>query len=599
MHDIPRSARRPRLLASFAATAFALAALNAQAKGVTDDDIVNDATITTQVVTHGLGTKGQRYSPLDQVNTDTVKNLVPVWSFSFGGEKQRGQQSQPLIHDGKMYVTASYSRIFALDATTGQKLWKYEHRLPDGIMPCCDVINRGAALYDDLVIFGTLDAQLVALNKDTGKVVWRQKIEDYKAGYSFTAAPQIVKGMVITGNSGGEFGIVGRVDARDAKTGKLIWSRPTVEGHMGHTYDAEGKPVDNGISGTTNATWPGDLWKTGGAAPWQAAYYDPDVNLIYIGTGNPSPWNSWLRPGDNLYSSSTLAIDPDTGKIVWHYQSTPHDGWDFDGVNEFISFEYNDPATGKLVKAGGKADRNGFFFVNDRTDGKLLNAFPFVNRIDWAKGIDLKTGRPIYDEEKRPGNPFVEGVGEDKKGKVVFNAPSFLGGKNQMPMAFSPKTGYFYVPANEWGMDIWNEPISYKRGAAYLGAGFTIKPLHEDFIGAMRAVDPVSGKIVWEVKNNAPLWGGVMTTGGDLVFYGTPEGYLKAIDARNGKELWQFQTGSGVIAPPVTWEQDGEQYVAVVSGWGGAVPLWGGDVAKRVNMLEQGGSVWVFKLHKS
>ncbi|PKO80856.1 MAG: PQQ-dependent dehydrogenase, methanol/ethanol family [Betaproteobacteria bacterium HGW-Betaproteobacteria-13] len=589
----------PRRLSVIAGALLVLGATQATAKEVTNDDIVNDATITTQVVTHGLGTKGQRYSPLTQVNTDTVKDLVPAWSFSFGGEKQRGQQSQPLIFDGKMYVTASYSRLFALDAKTGEKLWKYEARLPDGIMPCCDVINRGAAIYDNLVIFGTLDAKLVALDKDTGKVVWRETIEDYKAGYSFTAAPQIVKGMVITGNSGGEFGVVGRVDARDAKTGKLVWSRPTVEGHMGHKFDKDGKPVDNGISGKTNATWPGDLWKTGGAAPWQAAYYDPDTDLIYIGTGNPSPWNSWLRPGDNLYSSSTLAINPDTGKIVWHFQGTPHDGWDFDGVNEFISFEYSDPKTGKMVKAGGKADRNGFFLVNDRTNGKLINAFPFVSRIDWAKGYDLKTGRPMYNDDKRPGNPFTEAGGDGKKGEVVFAAPSFLGGKNQMPMAFSPKTGLFYVPANEWGMDIWNEPVSYKRGAAYLGAGFTIKPLYEDYIGSLRALDPVSGKIVWEVKNSAPLWGGVMTTAGNLVFYGTPEGYLKAINATTGEEVWQFQTGSGVIAPPVTWEENGEQYIAVVSGWGGAVPLWGGDVARRINTLEQGGSVWVFKLHKS
>ncbi|WP_332672559.1 methanol/ethanol family PQQ-dependent dehydrogenase [Aromatoleum sp.] len=592
--------KRARLQGALSVLALAVAGLgNVQAKDVTDADILNDETITTQVVTYGLGTKGQRFSPLTQINTSTVKDLVPVWSFSFGGEKQRGQQAQPIVHDGKLFVTASYSRIFALDVKTGAKLWKYEHRLPDGIMPCCDVINRGAAIYGDLVIFGTLDAQLIALNKDTGKVVWKEKIEDYKAGYSFTAAPQIVKGMVITGNSGGEFGIVGRVDARDAKTGKLVWTRPVVEGHMGYKYDKDGKQVENGISGTTNATWPGDLWKTGGAAPWLSAYYDADVNLIFIGTGNPAPWNSWLRPGDNLYSSSTVAINPDTGKIVWHYQTTPHDGWDYDGVNEFVAFDYKDPKNGKTIKAGGKADRNGFFFVNDRTNGKLLNAFPFVKRIDWAKGIDLKTGRPIYDDAKRPGNPFTEGGGDGKKGEVVLNAPSFLGGKNQMPMAYSPKTGYFYVPANEWAMDIWNEPVSYKRGAAYLGAGFTIKPLNEDYIGALRAVDPVSGKIVWEVKNNAPLWGGVLTTGGNLVFYGTPEGYLKAVDATTGAEIWQFQTGSGIIAPPITWDDNGEQYVAVVSGWGGAVPLWGGDVAKRVNFLEQGGSVWVFKLHKS
>ena len=568
----------------------------AQAKEVSDADILNDAKTTGDVVHFGLGQQGQRYSALEQVNVKTVKNLVPVWSFSFGGEKQRGQESQPLIHDGKMFVTASYSRLFALDAKTGKKLWKYEHRLPEGIMPCCDVVNRGAALYDNLVIFATLDAQIVALNKDTGKVVWKDKIEDYAAGYSATAAPLIVKGLVITGVSGGEFGVQGRMEARDAKTGKMVWVRPTVEGNMGYKW-VNGEKVENGISGTLNATWTGDLWKTGGAATWNGATYDPDTNLVFAGTGNPAPWNSHLRPGDNLYSSATVAIDPDTGKIVWHYQTTPHDGWDFDGVNEFVSFDYKDPKTGQIIKAGGKADRNGFFFVIDRTNGKLINAFPFVKDISWAKGFDLSTGRPIYVDENRPGDPTAGADG--KKGKTVVAAPSFLGGKNQQQIAYNPKTGLFYVPANEWAMDIWNEPVSYKRGAAYLGAGFTIKALHDDYIGALRAVDPVAGKIVWENKNFAPLWGGVLTTGGGLSFYGTPEGFLKALDAKTGKEVWSFQTGSGVVAPPVTWQENGEQYVAVVSGWGGAVPLWGGDVARRVNFLEQGGSVWVFKLHDS
>ncbi len=593
MRQRNRSTSAPLVLA-LAASAL-LGVGTAQAKGVTDADIANDAKTTGDVATFGLGQQGQRYSPLDKINTKTVKNLVPAWSLSFGGEKQRGQEGQPLVHDGKMFVTASYSRLFAMDAKTGKKLWKYEHRLPEGIMPCCDVINRGAALYGDLVIFGTLDAQLVALNRDTGKVAWKEKLDDYAAGYSYTAAPLIVKGLVITGVSGGEFGIVGRLDARDAKTGKLVWTRPTVEGHMGYKVDKDGAKAENGVTGTTNASWPGDLWKTGGAATWNGATYDPDTNLIFVGTGNPAPWNSHLRPGDNLYSSSTVAIDADTGKIAWHYQNTPHDGWDFDGVNEFVSFDYK--KDGKLVKAGGKADRNGFFYVNDRSNGKLLNAFPFVKKITWAKAIDLKTGRPIYDDENRPGNPAAAGDG--KKGKVVFSAPSFLGGKNQQQMAYSPQTGLFYVPANEWGMDIWNEPVAYKKGAAYLGAGFTIKALNEDHIGALRAVDPVSGKIVWERKNYAPLWGGALATGGGLVFYGTPEGYIKAVDAKSGEELWQFQTGTGIVSPPVTWEEGGEQFIAFVSGWGGAVPLWGGDVAKRVNFLEQGGSVWVFKLHKS
>jgi alcohol dehydrogenase (cytochrome c) len=552
---------------------------------VSDKDIIDDARTTGDVVSWGLGTQGQRYSPLSKINVGNVKHLVPTWTFSFGGEKQRGQESQPVIHNGKMFVTASYSRLFALDAKTGNKLWKYEHRLPDGIMPCCDVVNRGAALYDDLVIFATLDAQLVALNQDTGKVVWKQKIDDYSAGYSATAAPIIAKGLVLTGVSGGEFGVIGRVEARDARTGKLVWVRPTVEGHMGMKDGQE-----NGVSGTTNATWPGELWKTGGAATWLGGTYDPETNLAYFGTGNPSPWNSHLRPGDNLYSCSTVAIDVDTGKIAWHFQGTPNDGWDFDGVNEFVTFKGKD---GKLL--GGKADRNGFFYVLDAKSGKFQRGFPFVKKITWASGLDAN-GRPQFVDANRPGDPAKSADG--KKGASVFAAPSFLGGKNQMPMAYSPDTGYFYVPANEWGMEIWNEPVTYKKGAAYLGAGFTIKTIDDSYIGAMRAVDPATGKIVWEVRNNAPLWGGVLTTKGGLVFCGTPEGYLKAADAKTGKEVWSFQTGSGVVAPPVTWEQDGEQYIAVASGWGGAVPLWGGDVAKKVNFLEQGGSMWVFKLHK-
>ncbi len=549
---------------------------------VTDAMIAKDD--TNSVLSWGMGTQGQRYSSLDAVNTKTVKNLAPIWSMSFGGEKQRGQESQPLVYKGKMFVTASYSRIFAIDVKTGEKLWKYEHRLPEGIMPCCDVVNRGAALYDNLVIFGTLDAQLVALDQNTGKVVWKEKVDDYAAGYSMSAAPLIAEGLLLTGVSGGEFGVVGRVEARDPKTGKMVWSRPVVEGHMGYLNGKE-----NGISGTTNATWPGETWKTGGAATWLGGTYDAKTGLAYFGTGNPGPWNSHVRKGDNLYSASTVAIDVKTGKIVWHYQGTPNDSWDFDGVNEFITFDMD----GKRM--GGKADRNGYFYVIDATTGKLQNAFPFVNGVTWAKGIDLATGRPNFVPENRPGDPAAAG-GDGKKGTSVFASPGFLGGKNQMPMAYSPKNKMFYVPTNEWGMDIWNEPISYKKGGAFLGAGFTIRPLYEDHIGSLRAYDPKTGKMAWEVKNNAPLWGGVLTTGGDLVFWGTPEGYLKAADAKTGKVLWQFQTGSGIVAPPITWTQDGEQYVSVVSGWGGAVPLWGGEVAKKVNLLEQGGSVWTFKL---
>ncbi|MCA8881904.1 MAG: PQQ-dependent methanol/ethanol family dehydrogenase [Rhodobacteraceae bacterium] len=575
-----------------AAVAGLIATSCAQAQ-VTEDDIANDQTITTQVVTNGMGRNLQRYSPLTKLNKDNISKLVPVWAFSLGGEKQRGQESQPLVYDGVMYITGSYSRLYAIDIKTGDELWQYDARLPEGILPCCDVINRGAALYGDKVYFGTLDAKLVALDRKTGDVVWKSKIENYKEGYSYSAAPLVVDGKVIVGNSGGEFGVVGAVYAFDAETGDLIWKRPTIEGNMGILNGEEST-----MTGTLNASWPGDLWKTGGGATWLGGSYDADTNTLVFGAGNPSPWNSWLRgagekndgTGDNLYAASRIGIDPDTGEIKWHFQTTPREGWDFDGVNEVVPFVDKD---GK--KRFGTADRNGFFYVLNREDGSFVHATPFVSNITWAEGID-ENGRPIYNEDNRPGNPA--GAADGEKGDMVFSVPSFLGGKNWMPMAYNQKTGYFYVPSNEWGMDIWNEPISYKKGAAYLGAGFTIKPIFEDHIGSLKAIDPNTGDIKWEYKNEAPLWGGVMTTAGGLVFTGTPEGKFLALDAETGETLWSFQTGSGIVGQPITWEQDGEQWVAIISGWGGAVPLWGGEVAKKVNYLNQGGMVWAFHLPK-
>ena len=566
-----------------------LTLINVNAVGysqVSYNDILNDEKSVEDILTYGMGQKGQRFSPLTDVNKKTVKDLVSVWNFSFGGEKMRGQESQPIIKDGVMYVTASYSRIYAIDIATGDELWQYDARLPSGILPCCDVINRGAAIYDNLVIFGTLDAKLIALDRQTGKVVWNKKVANYKDGYSITAAPLIVKDLVITGVAGGEFGIVGKIEAYNPKNGKLVWTRPTVEGHMGYKNGKE-----NGITGgEAGKTWTGDLWKSGGAAPWLAATYDPDTNLIFFGTGNPAPWNSHLRPGDNLFSSSRLAINPDTGKIVWHYQTTPHDGWDYDGVNELISFDYK--KNGKTIKAAATADRNGFFYVLNRENGKFISASPFVSKISWAKKID-KDGRPVFNKNNRPGNP-----GNKAEGESVFSVPGFLGGKNWMPMSYSKKTKLFYVPSNEWGMEIWNKPVSFKKGAAYLGAGFTIKPIFDDHIGALKAIDPLTGKIKWSLKNKAPLWAGVLTTEGGLVFTGTPEGKFLALDDETGKILWSYNAGSGIVGSPVTWKQGKDQYIAILSGWGGAVPLWGGEVAKTVKHINQGGTVHVFKLHK-
>ncbi len=572
----------------------AIACAGAVQAGVTEEDLAKDAETAADVLTNGMGRGLQRFSPMETLNTKNVKNLLPAWAFSLGGEKQRGQESQPIIYDGMMYITGSYSRLYAIDIKTGKEVWQYDARLPEGILPCCDVVNRGAAIFGDNIFFGTLDARLVALNRKTGDVVWNKKIADYKEGYSYTAAPLIVNGLVVTGNSGGEFGVVGEVQARNAETGELVWTRPVIEGHMG-TF----KGKESTMTGTLNATWPGDMWKTGGGATWLGGSYDEDTKTLVFGAGNPSPWNSHLRgagkpvdgnKGDNLYAASRIGIDPENGEIKWHFQTTPREGWDFDGVNEVVPFVDKDGN-----KRFATADRNGFFYVLNREDGKFVSAHPFVKNISWAKGID-ETGRPIYNEDNRPGDAAAAADGA--KGQQVFAVPSFLGGKNWMPMAYSPKTGLFYVPSNEWGMDIWNEPISYKKGAAYLGAGFTIKPLFEDHIGSLKAIDPNTGEIKWEYKNGAPLWGGAMTTAGGLVFFGTPEGDFVALNNETGEELWKFQTGSGIVGQPVTWEQDGEQYVSVISGWGGAVPLWGGEVAKKVNYLNQGGTVWTFRLPK-
>ena len=573
------------LLASAMVAALAWQVPSAFAQGVTEQDLANDAKTPTSILTNGMGRAGQRFSPLEKINKGNVRNMVPAWSFSFGGEKQRGQETQPLIYDGVMYATGSYSRIYAINVKTGEKIWEYDARLPEGILPCCDVVNRGAAIYGDLVYFGTLDAKLLALDRKTGKVVWKADLGDFTAGYSFTAAPMIVHGKVITGVSGGEFGIVGRVDAWDAKTGDHVWSRPTIEGHMGML---NGK--DSTVTGKTNASWPGDMWKFGGGATWLGGQYDAETDTIFYGVGNPAPWNSHLRQGDNLYAASRIALNPDTGEIKWHYQTTPWEGWDYDGVNELVSFDKD----GKKLAAS--ADRNGFFYVLDRTNGHLVNATPFVEKITWAKSIDLKTGRPVYDDADRAGDPTQSADG--KKGKEIIAIPSFLGGKNWMPMSYSQKTGLFYVPSNEWSMDLHNEPVTYKKGAAYLGAGFTIHTIFDDHIGALKAIDPATGAIKWVYKNVAPLWGGTMATAGGLVFMGNPEGEFMALDDTTGKVLWKFQVGTGIVGQPVTWSQDGEQYVAVAVGWGGAVPLWGGDVAAKVKNFNQGGGVWVFKLFK-
>lgn len=605
-------------VACVAATSAARAAGDGT-KPVTWEDIVNDETTTGDVVHWGMGVRNHRYSSLDKINLDNIARMRPAWSFSFGDEKQRGQETQALVHDGVVYITASYSRAFALDAKTGKKLWTYSHRLPDDIRPCCDVVNRGGAIYGDKFFFGTLDAGMVALDRKTGKVVWSEKFEDHTAGYTMTGAPSIVKDqktgkvLLIHGSSGDEFGVVGRLYARDPDTGKEVWMRPLVEGHMGRL---EGK--DSTPTGDPKApSWPNakdgkkvEAWNQGGGAPWQTATFDVNTNTIVVGTGNPAPWNHHYRSGpngdwkpyDSLYTSGQAYVDPSTGEVVGFFAHTPNDAWDFSGNNPITLFDLE--KDGKTIRAGAHADRNGYFFVTDleklsarggkvhRQEGSAIGIYPFVPDISWSTGWDIASGRPKEVAGQRPLMP-KEG---EPKGPVIQVTPNFLGGTNWMPMSYNQDTKLFYIPSNDWMMDYWTENVTYKKGAAYLGQGFRIKRTKDSHVGALRALDPATGKIVWEHREPMPLWAGTLTTKGGWVLTGTSDGYVKAFDARNGKEIWKFQTGSGVVSQPVTWEMDGKQYIGLASGYGGAVPLWGGDMADQTKTITQGGSFWVFEV---
>lgn len=586
------------------------------------EDIKNDADTPRDVLMYGMGIHAQRWSPMDTINTENVARLEPKWAFSFGDEKQRGQETQAIVRNGMIYITGSYSRMWALDAETGKMIWEFKARLPDGIRPCCDVVNRGVAIYDGMVYLGLLDASIVGLDAKTGEVVWRKKFADHEAGYTLTAAPTIVKDqktgqmLLIHGNSGDEFGAVGKLYARNPKTGEVIWMRPMVEGHMGQLNGAASTPTGDPEApswpdGNYKDTGKTEAWSHGGGAPWQSATFHVETNTIIIGAGNPAPWNTWKRTGesgiptdyDSLYTSGQAYVDASTGEVIGFYQHTPNDAWDFSGNNELIIFPYTTD-DGETIQAVAHADRNGFFYVTDledlaeRDDDKineptaLLAAYPFVPGITWAEGIDPKTGKPIWVEGQRPTMP-KDGK---KSGPVIQVTPPFLGGKNWNPMAYSRDTGLFYIPSNDWYMDYWMTNITYKEGAAYLGAGFTIHPKFEDHVGALRALNPATGEVVWEHFEGKPLWAGVLATAGDLVFTGTSDGYIKAFDAKTGEELWKFQTGSGIVSMPITWEMNGKQYIGIASGYGGAVPLWGGDLATMTSEISQGGMYWVFEL---
>ncbi|MFL5277104.1 MAG: PQQ-dependent dehydrogenase, methanol/ethanol family, partial [Myxococcales bacterium] len=489
----------------------------------------------------------QRFSPLEQIKPSNVAGLVPTWTFSTGA--LRGHEGNPLVIGNVMYLHSAFpNTVYALDLTKpgAPMLWKHIPAQPSETIPvaCCDVVNRGLAYHPSGKLFIELLAgDLLALDAKTGKQLWRVKNADYKEGSTMTNAPIVIKDTIIAGISGGEFGVRGRVTAFDVNTGQEKWraysTGPDADVLIGPgfiTNYASHKGPDLGVT-----TWQGEQWKRGGGTTWGWYSYDPELNLFYYGTGNPGTWNPDQRPGDNKWSMTIFARNPETGQAKWAYQMTPHDEWDYDGVNEMVLADLN--VNGKQTKALVHFDRNGFGYTVDRTNGKVLVAQPFGPGVNWASKIDLATGVPVR-------NPKY---GTTAKENTTGICPAAIGYKDQQPSAFSPKTGLFYVPTNNICMDYEGVEVKYAVGQPYVGAIVRMFPGPGGNRGRFIAWDATKGKVVWEIKESLAAYGGALTTASGLVFYGTMEGWLKAVDGKTGKELWRFKTPSGIIGNPMTY----------------------------------------------
>ncbi len=508
-----------------------------------------------------------RYSKLKQVNASNVKKLQVAWMFSTG--VLRGHEGSPLVVGDTMYLHTPFpNNVFAIDLGTQKIKWKYAPKQDPAVIPqmCCDTVNRGLAYADGKVFLQQADSTLVALDAKSGNVVWTAVNGDPKVGAVNTNAPHIFKDKVITGISGGEWGVRGYISAYDIKTGKMVWRGYSVGPDSEMLIDAnstttwmDGKVQPVGADSSLK-TWKGDQWKIGGGTTWGWYSYDPDLNLMYYGSGNPSTWNPAQRPGDNKWSMSVWARDVDTGKVKWVYQMTPYDEWDFDGINEMILAEIN--VKGQPHKVLVHFDRNGFGYTLDRTNGALLVAEKYDPAVNWATNVDMKTGRPqVVSKYSTAQN------GPDVNTKGV--CPAALGSKDEQPAAFNPKTKLFYVPTNHVCMDYEPFAVEYVAGQPYVGATLSMyPPAGEKNMGNFIAWDASNGKIVWSKPEKFSVWSGALTTAGDVVFYGTLEGYLKAVDL-NGKELWKFKTPSGIIGNVFTYQYKGKQYVGVFSGIGG------------------------------
>ncbi|MGP4017743.1 PQQ-dependent dehydrogenase, methanol/ethanol family [Saccharopolyspora sp. 5N708] len=507
--------------------------------GVTYERLLNAKSESHNWLTYYGTYDGQRYSTLDQINTENVKRIGPAWMFQAGtsgmiaGASTYAFEAAPIVVDGVMFLSGWDGWLWALDAKTGQELWRYKHAVPYDVSLCCGNVNRGVAVAKGKVFMVTGNAHLLALDATNGKRVWDKTYGDVRAGESGTVAPLVVKNMVIVGSSGGEFGVRGHLDAFDVDSGEPVWRCYMVP-----------KPGEPG-----SETWPadGEAWARGGANCWVTSTFDPETNLLYVGTGNPAPdFDGAVREGDNLYTDSIVAVDADAGQIRWHYQCTPHDVWDYDSTMENILFEHD----GK--KLLGHFDKNGYFFVLDRTNGELQHITPFVDRIDW--GAITRDGKVT--PRRYP----------DKEGDPVHFYPGPAGAKEWTHAAYSPRTELFYVPVQDVGATATRRRRDFKESIPYWGAGVQVDA--DDMAGSISAFD-ANGEEKWRWRNEVPMCASVLATAGDLVFAGEPSGEFNALDARTGELLWQFQCGSGHHSSPITYSVDGKQYVAVPVGWGG------------------------------
>jgi quinohemoprotein ethanol dehydrogenase len=529
-------------------------------------------------LSHGRTYSEQRFSPLDQINAANVGELGLAWSYDL--ETERGVEATPLFVDGVLYTTSSWSIVHALDARTGNPLWSFDPKVEKAKAKhtCCDVVNRGVAVWGGQVFLGALDGRLIALDAKTGKVNWETATVDATRPYTITGAPRVIKGKVLIGNGGAEFGVRGFIAAYDAATGKRLWQFYTVPGDPSLEFE-------NDVLEMAAKTWTGKWWELGGGGGtvWDSMAYDPDLDLLYIGVGNGTPWNQKIRSpegGDNLFLSSIVALRPDTGEYVWHYQTTPGETWDYTATQHIILADLD--LDGRSRKVLMQAPKNGFFYVLDRTNGELISADNYI-QITWATHVDLETGRPVE----------VPGARYESETFTVF--PSYLGGHNWHPMSYNPMTGLVYIPVLDIPANYAQDPgFEYRPNGANLGTDGVIGGLPDAqaerdamrplVTGRLVAWDPKTQSEAWRVEHSGSWNGGTLSTAGHLVFQGTADGKFKAFRAENGEELWSFPAHTGIVAPAMTYALDGEQYVTVNAGWGGAFALVFGEFVQAESL---------------